>query len=437
MADADKTADSLFPLDEETSMMQPVSSSLISSVPYELRSRRIPGVEGASLEKPKRHEFPKCSELDDPCSGDRREEDAGIKKIQESRGVKYFGGDSSRRLDFQDRRDPAVLMADMPELEQIPELRRDPVEAMMEKMRQMETRMAEMESQAVQNRQSSNSSAGSGPFIRVSAHPPSYDGTGDWKSFRLQFENCARLAGWSVDAMTQMLSCCLTKAAQRFYAEVPQRCRNDYDRIMFLMGERFGDGPPETYQVLLGSRVRKPKETPHGLKDELWRLVGKAYPGLTYHLQEQMTLQHFSRALDTDLRVHLLSRNVTSLSEAVSAVTSYEAVTAKSSAKEKKAGGDATHVYALKSVGNSHEKMNPDPSYSCYRCGKKGHIARNCKSAKDFRGKCYRCGKEGHFAKECPTRRAGLKCFKCDSPDHLANKCPQRNPENGSSPDQS
>ena len=35
----------------------------------------------------------------------------------------------------------------------------------------------------------------------------------------------------------------------------------------------------------------------------------------------------------------------------------------------------------------------------CYNCGKKGHMAADCKNEKVV--KCYNCGKAGHMSKEC------------------------------------
>nr|AZY88397.1 gag protein [Rabbit endogenous lentivirus type K] len=44
---------------------------------------------------------------------------------------------------------------------------------------------------------------------------------------------------------------------------------------------------------------------------------------------------------------------------------------------------------------------------NCYRCGKKGHMARNCKSGEKTPLKCHNCGRTGHMAKVCKQPKNG------------------------------
>lgn len=70
-------------------------------------------------------------------------------------------------------------------------------------------------------------------------------------------------------------------------------------------------------------------------------------------------------------------------------------------------------------------------SDACFRCGKVGHIARECENPVDpsiqltAHRVCFRCGEEGHFARDCtksgatPSRDS---CFRCGKPGHLCKK---------------
>lgn len=44
---------------------------------------------------------------------------------------------------------------------------------------------------------------------------------------------------------------------------------------------------------------------------------------------------------------------------------------------------------------------------NCYRCGKKRHMARNCRSGEKTPLKCYNCGRTGHMAKVCRQPKNG------------------------------
>ncbi|XP_068089248.1 zinc finger CCHC domain-containing protein 3-like [Hyperolius riggenbachi] len=87
--------------------------------------------------------------------------------------------------------------------------------------------------------------------------------------------------------------------------------------------------------------------------------------------------------------------------------------------KDSSKPGGFQHLSPSFNLGNSPGIIRyEDIPQTCMKCGKLGHIARNCKEHA-----CRNCQVTGHEAKDCPRVRC---CNLCGLPGHLYTACPQR-----------
>ena len=256
--------------------------------------------------------------------------------------------------------------------------------------------------------------------------PDPFDGeTTSWPEWETHFKNVAAINKWeNAGEKLNWLRVRLTGKAQTAFSRFPQAVRSDFGESMKALAKRFNpDSKREVYVAELGSRKRKDEDWAT-FADALMALAHKAYPDLEEAARERLALNQFLGELDnSQIAFGVRQRRPKTLDEAVSLTIELESYlgssldkTARVNATFSHAGsespvgnastmlaGEQEHsgvlAVALQSInerlqqlelklndsqGNPERKEKWEPHQSrvprCWNCGKKGHIARFCKS---------------------------------------------------------
>ena len=172
--------------------------------------------------------------------------------------------------------------------------------------------------------------SGNNPPARGSLQLPKFSSRGDYVAFEAQFQNVARQCYLDDDTCAEMLGCALEGTAQRFYARLPVPNWYDYQWLASTMRKRYCLHVPEIQREKLLSRTRKSGESVADLGDDIWSLVQESYPEMAFSFQESIALDCLKQAVDQELQLRFIDREVKTLQEAVDVTEIYESVMKRS-----------------------------------------------------------------------------------------------------------
>ena len=176
--------------------------------------------------------------------------------------------------------------------------------------------------------------------------------------------------------------------------------------LVKVLTEHFQPTPSETVQRFkFHGRTRQPGESVATYVSELHAIAKHCNFGAS--LQAMLRDQIVCGISGKVVQRRLLSESALSFDKALSMAQGLE--TAAQSVKELQGGAGATsqrEVHRVTSQQAFQNKGKPDrlkgnSASACYRCGKSGHGASQCrfKSAE-----CHRCGKKGHICVVCHSK---------------------------------
>lgn len=168
--------------------------------------------------------------------------------------------------------------------------------------------------------------------------PGQFDGSSSWREFLHRFGSCAKANHWSADTMTVQLRFCLVGAAGAVVHKNPRSSRWDYKRIVAEIDAVYGPSSQHAASigVELRRRVRKPGESLHALRDDIYEKISIVYADRSEAEQDTMGVEVFINAMgDAELVQKLLEKNPRTLAKAYEIAHNYETT--------KRAAASVTH----------------------------------------------------------------------------------------------
>ena len=156
----------------------------------------------------------------------------------------------------------------------------------------------------------------------------------------MKFENLSAYYGWDETDRLCHLKASLSGPASCMLWELPNNCTAT--ELIALMRNRYGSQDMiEKFRYELKTRRRRKNETIQSLFQDVCRLLALSYPGETSSLSQTIFRDAFLDSLnDPEMRIRILERGATTISEAYTFCARREAFVASGDTEREGGGGD-------------------------------------------------------------------------------------------------